>query len=572
MAEDSRQYIPFLKTLDLASGLTEEQLEKVASRFTLRTLQEGEPLFEGRAPEDDFYIIRSGKIILRYGLPGSERRILTRGQHFSEEDLLYGQPETAVITTDQQTELLHLEENAFFEMLAEFPKVKSGLARTREARQIVRAQAFDWLGEDEVIFYLARKHEALLIYSLLGPFGIFGLALAVISWTASTLGPASLWPAGVAVSAGLALIAVLWGVWNFIDWGNDYYIVTNRRAVWVEKVIFLYDSRDEAPLNYILAVNTHSPFIGRLLHFGSVVIRTYTSEITFRYLPEPGRMAAILEEYRQRLLRGSERIEKRRIDQAMRQRLWQARAAAQTEGTAEGAPRPPASLGGFRRLLSSFFAMRFEQGNVITYRKYWPTLLGKVWIPSLFALLVVAFLGYQLNGFRLARVSLEWLEISFLVGFTVILVVFAPWWVYQYVDWRNDIYQLTDKYVFDIERRPLGTEVKKSGPLENILSMEHERKGFLGYILNYGFVTINVGGAQFVFREVHDPARVQQDIFDRMYALRHQKEQDEAAKERHRLVDVIEIYHNNAEQFRQDDLLDDYDQDFGVELGSDGYP
>jgi hypothetical protein len=283
-------------------------------------------------------------------------------------------------------------------------------------------------------------------------------------------------------------------------------------------------------------------------------------------------MAAIIEEYRQRLLRGSERTEKRRIEQAMQQRIWQARAAARAQESAESATTPRTRSSGFRRFLGNFFAMRFEQGRVITYRKYWPTLISKVWIPSLFATLVVAFLIYQLNGFRLGRVSLQWLEISVLAGFLVNLLIFGPWWVYQYVDWRNDIYQLTDKYVFDIERRPLGTEVKKSGPLENILSMEHERKGFLGYILNYGFVTINVGGAQFVFRDVHDPARVQQDIFDRIHALRQQKEQEEAAKDRHRLVDVIEIYHNNAEQFRQDDLFDDYDQDFGVELGSDGYP
>jgi hypothetical protein len=572
MAEDTRQFAPFLSTLDLFSGLTPEQIETVASRFTLRTLLEGEPLFEGRRPADDFYIIRSGRIILRYGTPGSERRILTRGQHFTEEDLLYGQPESAVITADQQTELLHLEEDAFFEMLADFPQIKPGLARTMEARQIVRAQAFDWLGDDEIIFFLARKHEAVLIYTLIGPFLVLGLALAAIFWAASPQSPAGLWPAGVWISAGLTLIAALWGVWSFIDWGNDYYIVTNRRAVWVERVVFLYDSRDEAPLNYILAVNTQSPFIGRLLHFGSVVIRTYTSEITFRYLPEPGRMAAIIEEYRQRLLRGSERTEKRRIEQAMQQRIWQARAAARAQESAESATTPRTRSSGFRRFLGNFFAMRFEQGRVITYRKYWPTLISKVWIPSLFATLVVAFLIYQLNGFRLGRVSLQWLEISVLAGFLVNLLIFGPWWVYQYVDWRNDIYQLTDKYVFDIERRPLGTEVKKSGPLENILSMEHERKGFLGYILNYGFVTINVGGAQFVFRDVHDPARVQQDIFDRIHALRQQKEQEEAAKDRHRLVDVIEIYHNNAEQFRQDDLFDDYDQDFGVELGSDGYP
>ena len=150
-------------------------------------------------------------------------------------------------------------------------------------------------------------------------------------------------------------------------------------------------------------------------------------------------------------------------------------------------------------------------------------------------------------------------------------MVLLPWWLYRYIDWRNDIYQVTDKFIFDIERKPLGTEVKKAAPLENILSLEHERVGFLGYMLNYGLVTINVGETQFVFRNVHEPARIQQDIFNRIYSLRRQKENLDALKQRQRFVDVIEVYHENAEELDEDEYFDDYDDDFEVELGPDGY-
>jgi hypothetical protein len=361
-------------------------------------------------------------------------------------------------------------------------------------------------------------------------------------------------------------------VWKFIDWGNDYYIVTNQRAVWVEKVIWLYESRDEAPLNTILAINTRAPFIGRLLGFGSVVVRTFTGEITFKNLPNPNRMAGTLEEYRQRLEKSSERLEKRQIDQAMRQRLWSEKTGEDKPPVSERQVLKPPRSNPFHRFFKNFFTMRYEEGVAITYRKYWPTLLGKIWLPSTLFLLVLIFLIYLANRFRLGTTSLQSLETFFILGLFFSLLVLLPWWVYQYVDWRNDIYQVTDKYVFDIERRPLGTEVKKSAPLENILSLEHERVGFLGYVLNYGFVTINVGETQFIFRDVHEPARVQQDIFNRLYAQRRQKEQAEAAKDRRHLVDVIEIYHQNAGEYDQDDLFGDYDQDFGVELGSDGYP
>jgi hypothetical protein len=70
---------------------------------------------------------------------------------------------------------------------------------------------------------------------------------------------------------------------------------------------------------------------------------------------------------------------------------------------------------------------------------------------------------------------------------------------------------------------------------------------------------------------VHDPARIQQDIFNRIYALRRQKEKAEASQQRKRFVDVIEVYHENVDQLDEDDYFDEYDDDFGVELGPDGY-
>jgi hypothetical protein len=128
-------------------------------------------------------------------------------------------------------------------------------------------------------------------------------------------------------------------------------------------------------------------------------------------------------------------------------------------------------------------------------------------------------------------------------GCSIIILILLPWWLYNYIDWRNDIYQVTDRSIFDIERRPFGTESKKSAPLENILSLEHERIGFLGYILNVGNVLINVGEAKFCFNDVYDPARVQQDIFSRMQQMRYKKQQEEVTRERDRILNLLEIYH-----------------------------
>jgi hypothetical protein len=215
--------------------------------------------------------------------------------------------------------------------------------------------------------------------------------------------------------------------------------------------------------------------------------------------------------------------------------------------------------------------MRFEEDNVITYRKYWPTLFGKICLPTVLILVIILGMGFIINVFIAGQTTAQLAETLLVLCMAFILLVLIPWWIYRYVDWRNDIYQVTDKYIFDIERKPLGTEVKKAAPVENILSLEHERVGLLGYMLNYGLVTINVGETQFVFRNVHEPARVQQDIFNRIYALRREKEQIEVAKQRQRFVDVIEVYHQNTEELEEEDYFDEYEDDFGVELGPDGY-
>ncbi len=565
-----------LNQIEIFSNLNEEQVAKIASRFKILKLEPWQPLFTGRVPEDDFYIVQSGSVFVTSGEEEEDRKKIKPGEFFLEEELLYGQPETAYITTDEETELLLLEETEFYQMVTDFPQIKPWLARSPESQWLVRNRTFSWVGEDEIITFVARKHEILFVFSLIGPV-IFFLAAITIIFAVSTADVSStIWTSGAACSLGLAIMAVLWGIWNWIDWGNDYYIVTDQRVVWEEKVIWIYESRDEAPLTTILAINTTSTFLGRIFHYGSVIVKTFTGEIIFNNLRDPQRMVDFIREYRARIQKGSERREKRRIDQEVRQRLGWEIEEKTAEGFEVGAQAPAEmdqdeKISVWQKYFGHIFTMRFEQDNVITYRKYWPTLFGKIWLPTLLVIITVIGMGLVINTYFAGQTSAQVAEILLGLCLAFILFVVIPWWIYRYIDWRNDIYQVTDKSIFDIERRPFGTEVKKSAPLENILSLEHERVGFLGYMLNYGFVTINVGETQFIFRNVHEPARVQQDIFNRIYALRREREKIDAAKQRQRFVDVLEAYHINVEEQKEDDYYDDYDDDFEVELGPDGY-
>jgi hypothetical protein len=570
-----------LKQVDIFSEFTDEQIADAAVKFSVLELEPGQHLFVNREPQEDFYIILKGKVFIRDGQETGHEKIQQAGDYFIEEALLYGQNEEAYITTDEPTELLFLSGRNFTQMIVDYPQIKPWFARDRESQWLVRKRKFKWVGEDELITFISRKHVVIFLYSLIGPVILF-LASLVVIFTVSFMDvSATIWTSGAVCSLSLAFIAVLWGIWNWIDWGNDYYIVTDQRVVWVEKVIWLYESRDEAPLSTILAVNTATRFIGRLIGYGSVVVRTFTGEITFRNLKNPHRMVDFIDEYRSRLRSGAERKEKWEIDKEIRERLRLAGDEMPEELVVEEQPagrEDQAEVESSGRFLGNFFTMRFEQDGVITYRKYWPTLFGKIWLPTVLILLVMLGMLILVVAFQSASIPAGTAQVLFYLCIAFLLFVLIPWWLYRYVDWRNDIYQVSDKNIIDTERRPLGTEHKKSAPVENILSLEHERVGFLGYMFNYGHVTINVGETQFIFRNVHDPARVQQDIFNRMYSLRRKKERIEEEKQRRKLVDVIEVYHENVEDLEEDeyyyggyDEYDDYEDDYGVELGPDGY-
>jgi uncharacterized membrane protein YdbT with pleckstrin-like domain len=569
MTVERQQIMDFLRYLYLFRNMTDRQLELLASWFEVIALNRGDRLFSIGDPADSFFIILSGRVAEDWGMPRgrTQRDTLIAEDFFGEESLLYNRTRSYSILALQPTALLRLDSYRFHQMIRQFPQIRADLVSSAESRFIAHTQRFPWLKNDEVVYIIRRKHEIVLILSLIWP--VLGAlsSLLILFFVSSPEVEQGIWTAGVAVSAFLFGAAFLWGVWNWIDWGNDYYIITDQRVVWVERVIWLYDSRTEAPLETILSVNVTTNLVGRILNFGDVIVRTFTGQIVLRNVGRPYQMAAIIEEYWHRVQRLSREDELQEMEQAV-QRVFKNNETE--EATPLPLPPPPPVehpteiKEPSRRLVyfSNFFKMRFQEGDVITYRKFWTVLIGKTWAPSLAIMLLLGAFAFSLGGYITDRFEVPPPGLVFGLGIPILIFVLIPWWVYHYVDWRNDIYQVTDRNVFDIERKPLGTEVRKSAPLENILSLEHERNGLLGYLLNFGNVTINVGEARLVFLGVHDPASIQQDIFNRMYDLRRRKETAEVANERDRVVQMLEAYHRQRELQRANEDSDSEPADF----------
>jgi len=348
------------------------------------------------------------------------------------------------------------------------------------------------------------------------------------------------------VAGGMAILAGALGVWFWADWLNDYYIVTSRRVLWLEKVVLLYDSRQEAPLETVLSKNiTFNQILRRFINYGTVIVRTFTGSIVMHRARQPDLIVAFIDALQTRSRQLVRKSEEAKMENLIRERLNMPPkpkpALAPSPSTSLPAPQRPTRPGPLEQFFTNTFKMRYEEGDRITYRKHWFVLLQKTFWPALFFAAVLALIIF------LARSGMVTAQVAIALA-VLTLPAISLWWLYRYVDWRNDIYIVTLDSILDIERKPLSREVKKSAPLENILSLENSRVGIIGLLFNFGTVIINVGTEKFNFFSVYNPAQVQYEIFDRMLALRQRKEEAEARKERERIVEMLTAYHKQVEK------------------------
>jgi len=552
-----KQRAQFLRKVHLFHDLQDEQLPAVAEKLTEVSFAAGEVVFEQGSEADSFYLIYSGKarVVRKKDGKDEELAILVPGDYFGEIALVSSLPRSATVEALQDSLFLQLSKANFQELVKSFPSIMPSLEVAIASRKLARSLQFKWLGKDEVVYFLARKHTFFLLQVLVVPVLVLLIPAFLFLWGALAGSQAAIGFGGVAL-----LLDILWIAWRVIDWGNDYYIVTNQRVVWLEKVVFLYDSRTEAPLSQVLSVGVETDYVGRMFDFGNVMVRTFVGAIPFRHVFHPNEAAHMVEEYWKRTQKASEQAEKEAFKDALRQRLGLIKPGDGGESQKQEAKPAPQKPNFLKVFLINLFRQRIEEGNTITYRKHWFVLIKRVLIPSLILIALFALTVSRL--YTLARNP----DLSFVqtladgtrgvdtiaVSLPLLMIPVFLWWVYQYLDWTNDIFRVTGDQIFDIDKKPFGTEESRAAPLANILGTRYERIGVLGYMLNFGTVYIDIGSAQFAFEDVLDPAIVQSDIDRRRMTQIATKKAAETATERNRLVDWMASYYQNIQEIQKE--------------------
>lgn len=541
MGVNPAQIMAVLRTVHLFQALSDERLEDVAAFFDVMQLPDNKSVYKQYAEPDNFYIIVSGSITLKFEENGvvNKEVSLRSGDYFGEEALSNSFNQRIVSAAARGlTTLLVLAGTQIADLVQEFPELKNAFHLILQSYRMVVSHSFHWLDKEEIVHFIAHRHPIVLLRMVFLPMLMAVLLLVPLLYVYLVL---NVHQPLVLAGAGLVLLVVmLWLGLAGVEWNNDYYVVTNHRLLLIRKVVLLYESRQEVPLEALLTIGTTSGLWGRLLNFGNVNIRTYTGSLVFKTLGDPDQVAAIIVQFLNQAKNSTKAVQQEAIEESIRQRFTKgsSKSASSSQDDQYQEIEADVRSGVVTSALSNLFRLREEKDGAIIYRTHWFILIVKTFFPNLILLCLLAAIILRLSG------QFSAVPAVIFIGFCLLLGFFAwLWWIYQYVDWHNDVYIITNDQVVDVYRKPLAEEDRRAAPLKNIQSIEYKRNNIFGIVFNFGTVYIRIGDQDFTFNNVSNPSDVQRELFQRFMQFNQREKQAAADAERQRIGDWMEAYH-----------------------------
>jgi CRP-like cAMP-binding protein len=538
-----------LRQTPLFSRLNEKELKQLAGFAGLAHYRKHEVIFYQGEVDETFYILYEGEAVTHFrDERGRERplRGLQAGDTIGEASLFFrGECDVTLRPTTASSNWLYLTRTDLELFLAQRPEVRSKLLPPEPIRARQRLKRFSWMDPDEKLVFEDRRHWYFLLRRL--AVAIVLLLVGGIGLLAGLSPEFGLW-IGI-ISALLLLGGALFGGWRFIDWFNDYYVITDRRVVHQEKLLLIRETRDEAPLGKIQNVNIAQLFVGNLLGFGILLINTaatFTAErVVFDYLTNPRRVQQIIFEQMERARLGRRPVVRR----AVRDKLQQSASA----GLRPVVPRPvippgavrspqpsrPRIMDWIRKLtVRRWFWFEKRTAEQITWRKHWLFLIRRVWMPTLVSLGLLVLLVSNL-------IRAEHRTLEGILPLAALLLLSLGWLWWNWENWGNDQYIVTTDRIIDTEALPLGFRSQRTETtFDRIQNVSFEIPHPIATIFNYGTVFIFTAGAEgrLDFQWLRDPSRVQAEIFRRLAAYEQGQRQQQAEEQRAELPEWFDTH------------------------------
>ncbi len=571
----SESRLAFLDSLDMFKYLTHEELRALAEISKEYQVPEGGVIAYQRDVADAMYIVRSGRLYAR-GVDDQgivrESKAYAAGDVFDDVWLFAPRVHSATIRVTDPARIVVIRSKDFINFLEHHPGALDNLAPEFDEKDnwVAGLSPDAWdeaqksmiaplhprypVGElpaEELIEYAARRSKWLLLVkivpltfiTLLFVGGYTYLRLNFPLFSGLLLG--SVVPVVITVILGLIIIL------QWLDWRNDFFVITTRHLIHYEFHLALRRFGTvikRTPVDQVQSVEIEKPnLIANLFDIGTARITTaaQASVIYFDYIDDPIVVRDTLTRLQQRV----RELDAGREQSLMRESLERHFEAdtplveveePEAESAFRGKPQEP-----WLKRLRRRYGGRVVDGDVVTYHKHPIVLLGSVHWPVLGGSLILLFFALFLN-----------LGVTTLLFWSLLVLaalVNLGWFIWQVEDWRNETYQVTSRYVIDIDRQPFGTgESRKQAELSNVQNINADRPGILQTLFNYGNVYIETAGASadMTFENVANPNQVQRDIFDHREQFRRTQRVREGAQRRKEYAVMLDVYKQALEQGR----------------------
>lgn len=519
-----------LRRVRAFAALDEAELKRLAGYVGLVHLRPGEVLVRQGQVDGTLYILYQGEALVRSRDEGGKERprgYLKPGHVVGEAAFFRDQPCEVTVEAKSRSDWLYLTRRDFEQYRAREPKAAAKITLSQEEEYRQEEKRLKWLSPGERVILWKRRHWFYLASRLMVPLLLLPVALILIVTGVR----------GLEVAGGTLLVLMAMGLaWLWIDWWNDFYLLTNQRIVHREKVLLIREKREGIPLDKVQNVNVGRDLMGNLLGYGTLAIQSAAvagaAQVRFSYLPEPDEMYDQVFQQITELRTQESALKQVELGRAegVERRLPQPRFPRPATGSfaTVSSPPPSASPTGrrtfFLELWSRWKAPSFSwpfwtekrTDGQVTWRKHWINLLARTWVPLLLTVIVLLFLTlYLMSVERPLMGVVAVLVLCFLVG--------AGWWWWNFVNWGNDQYIVTEEALIDIEKLPLGLRIKQTKTtFDRVQNVNFEIPDPVATLLNYGTVVIYTAGAEgrLDFLYVPRPSQVQAEIFRRLEAYR----------------------------------------------------
>ena len=545
--------VTILRHIPLFQQLQDKEDVPALYRVALITHEQvfsnGEWLFRQGEVSDRLIFVLEGQVRLnqvdRDGL-SHQIGVLKAGDSAGETGLMVGDFHDVTATAYGITRILYLTREEFADLLKTETRLRGKIDTREDVNQRRQLRQFDWIRDDEWVVSVVQRHWTRLFRQIAVPILLLALLFPLFAALAVQAGTVQI---AVAVILAIPILVVLGVVvWQYVNWRDDFFVITTQRVVHIERAWPFSTHYEETSLRHIEDITEAQPsWSANIFNYGNLILQTAgeTVEIDMDYVPEPTRLREVI----------SIQIERSQARELLRARGQIREMLAQQLHVIPAAESSPDEVAKAQQqhpfpLLLPFYAIRdylfpqswqiADDGKTILWRRYW--LPGFFRYLPVFALLFLISVGgglYLLNlpeGAKLFNWFFIWL------GTEAVCLGVLFWFI---EDWRNDYFQLTKNKIIQVDQRPLLLGVsRREAPIDRIQNVGFEIPSAVARFFDYGHVKFETAGSegQFVLQFVRKPKDVQEAISNHKYKFGQQMQRKEAQLRQEELLSWFATY------------------------------